>query len=327
MKNYFKKIVGLFIRNNYPESTRQQFYHWLMAGEHRKEKDETLKWVWKEAEKQKYSKPDLKQSYKRLQRESNIPSVSRNKTRTLRIWQVAATILFAVASTSLYFVITNQPDEDLIQHYIPVAQMQEIILPDGTQVQLNSRSTLLYPEAFSGKKRSVFLIGEANFKVKPNKKQPFIVKSDDFQVTALGTEFNVSAYPEDITTTATLISGSIRVDYDNLNTSVILKPNEQLAYNRSNKNHWLSSADLEDVTAWQRGELVFREATLQNIISVLERKYDYTFICHVQEDDRYSFRFRDQAPLNEVLDIICGVVGNIDYQINEKVCKISKKTN
>ena len=45
---------------------------------------------------------------------------------------------------------------------------------------------LLYPEKFTGETRSVYLIGEANFKVKPDKKHPFIVKANDYQVTALG---------------------------------------------------------------------------------------------------------------------------------------------
>ena len=56
---------------------------------------------------------------------------------------------------------------------------------------LNSKSTLFYPESFNGKTRSVYLIGEGYFKVRPDKEHPFIVKGADFQVTALGTEFNV----------------------------------------------------------------------------------------------------------------------------------------
>ena len=94
--------------------------------------------------------------------------------------------------------------------------------------------------------------------MKPDKKHPFIVKSNDFQVTALGTEFNVSAYPENPIIAATLISGSVLVEYNKLNSQVILKPDEQLAYNRQTYRHSLSTPDMRDVTAWQRGELVFR---------------------------------------------------------------------
>ena len=92
--------------------------------------------------------------------------------------------------------------------------MRSLTLPDGTKVQLNSKSTRLYPQEVTGDSRSVFLLGEANFKVKPDKKRPFIVKSNDLQITALGTEFNVSAYPESQEIATTLISGSIRVDYN-----------------------------------------------------------------------------------------------------------------
>ncbi len=34
---------------------------------------------------------------------------------------------------------------------------------------------------------------------------------------------------------------------------------------------------MNDVTAWQRGELVFREMSIKEIITILERKYPYTF--------------------------------------------------
>jgi len=39
----------------------------------------------------------------------------------------------------------------------------------------------------------------------------------------------------------------------------ILKPNEQLAYNKNTHYHSLDHPDMKEVTAWQRGELVFRE--------------------------------------------------------------------
>lgn len=204
--------------------------------------------------------------------------------------------------------------------------MRSLTLPDGTKVQLNSKSTLLYPQEFTGDSRSVFLLGEANFKVKPDKKRPFIVKSNDLQITALGTEFNVSAYPESPEIATTLISGSIRVDYNNLTTSVILHPNEQFAYNRNNKKYDLSNPDMDDVTAWQRGELVLQKMTLTDIINVLERKYPYAFVYSIKnlKNDRFSFRFKDNAPLEEVMEIIVNVVGQMDYRIVEDKCYLTR---
>ena len=52
MKNYFQKILTLFTGHEYPESTRQEFYRWLVDKEHLSEKDEALQNLWEEALKQ-----------------------------------------------------------------------------------------------------------------------------------------------------------------------------------------------------------------------------------------------------------------------------------
>lgn len=328
MKNYFQKILALFTRNEYPESTQQEFYQWLVDEKHDTEKDEALKSIWQEALKQGTA-PDIRPSYEQLRKTVGIPSVKKErKFRPIHIWQAAAAVFFIVAASSIYFsTIGKDAEVDLIQQYIPTAEVRTLTLPDGSQVQLNSQSTLLYPQNFTGKDRSVFLIGEANFKVKPDKKHPFIVKSNDFQVTALGTEFNVSAYPENPVLAATLISGSVLVEYNDLKSQVILKPNEQLAYNKNSRQYSQSNPNMNEVTAWQRGELVFREMTLKDIITILERKYPYTFeyqLKHLKQD-RFSFRFKDQAPLSEVMDVIVSVVGNMDYKIKDDHCYLRSK--
>ena len=327
MKNYFQKIITLFTGNDYPESTQQDFYKWLVDEEHTSEKDEALQKLWDEAHK-RGTATDMQESYELLKKNAGIPPIQRKRTiRPIHMWQVVAAVFFIVAASSVYLsTIGKDAEENLIQQYIPTAEIRTLTLPDGTQVQLNSQSTLLYPQEFTGDSRSVFLLGEANFKVKPDKKRPFIVKSNDLQITALGTEFNVSAYPESQEIATTLISGSIRVDYNNLTTSVILHPNEQFAYNRNNKKYDLSNPDMDDVTAWQRGELVLQKMTLTDIINVLERKYPYAFVYSIKnlKNDRFSFRFKDNAPLEEVMEIIVNVVGQMDYRIVEDKCYLTR---
>lgn len=328
MKNYFQKILTLFTRSEYPKSTQQEFYRWLVDKEHTSEKEDALLTLWQEALQQKIVS-NTHQSYEQLRKNANIPSIRKERRiRPVHIWQAVAAVFFLLAASSIYLsTIGKDATPDLLQQYIPTAETRTLILPDGTEVQLNSQSTLLYPQEFTGKDRSVFLLGEANFKVKPDKKHPFIVKSNDFQVTALGTEFNVSAYPENAITAATLISGSVLVEYNNLNSQVILSPNEQLAYNRHTRFHCLNNPDMMDVTAWQRGELVFREMNIQDIITILERKYSYTFEYQLKniKEDKYSFRFKEQATLSEVMDVIVNVVGQMDYKIKGKRCYLIPK--
>ena len=188
--------------------------------------------------------------------------------------------------------------------------MRNITLPDGTQVLINSQSTLLYPQQFKGDTRCVYLVGEAGFKVKRDEEHPFIVKSSDFQVTALGTEFNVTAYPDEEEVTATLISGKVLVEYNNQQGQEILKPNEQLAYNKRTRSG---------------NVLVFRSMTLEEIFTRLERKYPYTFVYSFRslKEDRFNLTFGQNASMEEVMDIIARVTGNLDYKIVGDKCYIS----
>ena len=67
---------------------------------------------------------------------------------------------------------------------------KNIMLSDGTNVQLNAGSTLSYSKDYNSGNREVFLNGEAYFNVTKNH-VPFIVSTDYAQVTVLGTKFNV----------------------------------------------------------------------------------------------------------------------------------------
>lgn len=327
MKNYIQQLVELFGHNNYSAGTQEKVQQWLANEEHIEEKDKALRDLWAKAGEQKVL-DGMQQSIRRMQQNIGIePAVSR-KNYQLWIWRAAAIFLLAVSSVTFYLMLEKErPEKDLVECYIPIAEVHEVTLPDGTQVMLNSGSTLLYPDRFTGDTRSVYLIGEANFKVEPDKKHPFIVKANDYQVTALGTEFNVKAYPENSEVIATLLEGSVRVEFNNLISRVILKPNEQLIYNKLTRAHSLQLPDIEDVTAWQRGELVFSNMLLEDIFTNLERKFPYTFVYshHSMKKNTYSFRFQKQASLEEVMEIISQVVGDVNFVIEGNKCYVTNK--
>ena len=331
MKNYFRQILTSFTKNHYSETIRQNFYGWLTDKEHAVEKDKALKEIWTAA-RAMGEVPHVEKELERWKRNnglhtaSSVPVTPNRKIRILRLWQsVAAVLLLVVVSLGYLVMQAERTQNDLIQEFIPVAGMRHLSLPDGSQVQLNSKSTLFYPESFNGKTRSVYLIGEGYFKVMPDKEHPFIVKGSDFQVTALGTEFNVNTYSENDEVYTTLVSGSVKVEYDNLISSVILKPNQQLSYNKLTKKSRLQQSQVDDVIAWQRGELVFSDAHLEDIFTRLEHKYPYTFVYsfHSLNNNTYSFRFPKNVTLEEIMLIISQVVGDIHYVIKDNKCYIT----
>lgn len=183
MKNYIQQIIELFGHNEYSLATRRKVQRWLADDNHAEEKKEALHTLWQQAGEQKVPR-GMQQSILRMQQNLGMQSVGSGKKYQLLIWRAAAIFLLAVSSVSIYLMLEkDKPQKDLVECFIPTAEIRELTLPDGTRVMLNSRSTLLYPEQFAGKTRSVYLIGEANFQVKPDEKHPFIVKANDFQIT------------------------------------------------------------------------------------------------------------------------------------------------
>lgn len=326
MENYFDKIIELFVKSDVSTSSQDEFHRWLTGEKFSGEKEKALHELWDNMEEGNPAEisPQTQQSLSNVHKKVK-QRQRKGNTKLLRFWQVSAASLLIALLSTLFFTPDKIPvNPDLIEQYVPVAEMTRLTLPDGTEVQMNSTTTLLYPEQFSGESRSVYLLGEANFKVAKNEKQPFIVKSNDFQVTALGTEFNMKAYPGDSTLSAILLSGSVEVRFNNLASALILKPSEQFTYNRQTKEEMISRPDLYDATAWQKGELVFKSTTLKEIITVLERKYPYSFVyaLNTLKEDRYTFRFKDKTSLQEVMDIIAEVSGHIRYRIEDDKCYI-----
>ena len=276
MKNYIQQIIELFGHNEYSLATRRKVQRWLADDNHAEEKKEALHTLWQQAGEQKVPR-GMQQSILRMQQNLGMQSVGSGKKYQLLIWRAAAIFLLAVSSVSIYLMLEkDKPQKDLVECFIPTAEIRELTLPDGTRVMLNSRSTLLYPEQFAGKTRSVYLIGEANFQVKPD---------------------------------------------------VILKPNEQITYNKQTRKRSLQSPRIEDVTAWQRGELVFSDMHLDEIFTSLERKFPYTFVysLHSLNNKSYSFRFQQRATLEEVMKIITQVAGDVKYIIKGNKCYITDK--
>ena len=123
---------------------------------------------------------------------------------------------------------------------------------------------------------------------------PFVVKSEDMNVTALGTEFNLKAYPSHEEVRSTLLEGKVKVCYGGDKGEFILQPSEQLTYNRLTGTASVTHPVIRDVTAWQQGEIVFCNAPLPDIIQELETRFGYEFVYNASRlpADRYTFRFR-----------------------------------
>src|SRR5690606_31117346 len=112
-----------------------------------------------------------------------------------------------------------------------------------------------YPGHFEDEARVVELAGEAYFDVSEQvssltgKLQPFVVVSDGQKIEVLGTEFNISAYPDDAETRTTLINGSVRVV--TRKGSALIRPGEQARIDAGGLH--VETVETELFTAWKSG--------------------------------------------------------------------------
>lgn len=328
MKNYIREILQSFTSTEHSEKITDEVHSWLLDDNHAGEKDAALREIWKETKGEIDAGTWV--SLAKVYQAIGVYKYNQSQSPLMKIWKYAvAAMITAVVSVSATLFFTQQHAATpgaMAESFTPAGEMENVTLPDGSVVQTNSETLLLYPEEFKGDTRTVYLIGEANFKIRKNPEKPFIVKSSTVSVTALGTEFNVSAYPECLDIVATLINGKVRVDCGE-QASYILTPGQQITYKKSTKQSLLTDANLADATAWQKGQNVFRGKTMEEILLVLGRRFDIVFQYDASQfnNDKYNFHFRENSDIEEIMSIIREVVKGFDYRIDKNVCYINRK--
>ncbi len=155
---------------------------------------------------------------------------------------------------------------------VPRGGEYNLTLSDGTKVWVNADSELRYPVQFTGDTREVTVIGEAYFDVQKQADKPFIVKTELGNITVLGTQFNISSYPEKERLITTLVTGKISCSLPD-GKNIILSPDQQLTVNKDGTTA-LKEVDTHYFTCWKDGIFQFENAKLEDIMDQLARWYD-----------------------------------------------------
>ena len=201
--------------------------------------------------------------------------------------------------------------------YAAFGTRSAITLADGTKVWLNSGTSMRYPDRFTGKKREVFLNGEAYFEVNADPSRPFVVSSPSLMVTATGTKFCVHDYASKSGAEAILVSGKVTVGKQAANNKISfitgLKPGERLLFDKQTRNFSLEQVDPYKYIAWKDGKLIFRNDPLRNVVERISQIYnvDIELQGEALQDYRYRATFQDES-LSEILRLL-KLSSPIDY--------------
>lgn len=174
-------------------------------------------------------------------------------------------------------VIQTFEPSKINQLLMPYGSSSKIILSDNSVVWLNAGSSLIYPSVFSNNTREVVLFGEAYFKVSENEQKPFIVQTSELEIQVMGTEFNVSAYPEDNIIQTVLKKGSVAIRKAGTTKSendLILKPNQLASFDKNTQLARVTNVNTDFYTLWTEGLLCFENLDLNRVVKKIERYYD-----------------------------------------------------
>jgi transmembrane sensor len=233
-----------------------------------------------------------------------------------QVWFRAAVILIAVLSGALFhFLISGSFKEArYTEIVVPLGQMTQINLSDGSKIWLNSGSVFRYPIEFDKSLREVYLDGEAFMEIARDKHHPFIAHTKSFSAEVLGTSFNISAYSTSVHANLTLVEGSVLLCSEDQKWNKTLVPG-QIAEMADGKIHIVSDANTDFYTSWKEGKIVFRNETLEEIAKKMERWYnvEIRFKDVELKGLQFSGTFLKYKPVEQVFKSLSIMNDRIDF--------------
>ncbi|AYL94607.1 FecR family protein [Mucilaginibacter celer] len=237
--------------------------------------------------------------------------------KVVRLWRniaAAAAVVLLITFAALYKneVLNIVDPAKQVELTVAPGKHKQISLPDGTRIWLSPGTHISYPDKFRAKERLVTLEGEAFFDVVHDEDHPFVIQSGQLKTVVLGTSFNVKAYPDQIISEVTVVSGKVGVQEHNLPKSqqVIMTPNQRAIYNKNNR--LLVKEDYPNASeflAQRTGLFSYDGAALQTVIDDLSLQYDIhvTLAPGIAKAGFYGHINTNEA-VDKTLDKLCAVM-------------------
>lgn len=221
-----------------------------------------------------------------LQRTMSRISINTTPVKRMFPWKWVGVAAAAVLITAVAVMVLRPRQQQaevakLMERQNGKATKATIELADGSKIWLNADSKLSYPEVFNNDTREVYLSGEAFFDIAANPKKPFIVHLSSGSIHVLGTSFNIRAYENEAVQTS-VKTGKVAfipvVAAGQQPDTIYITPDEKVTYRHAladDKEEAIvkETTSAEDDKAWTEGRLVFRDKTLEEIASELERTF------------------------------------------------------
>lgn len=305
------------------KSEIEEIERWALEKKENFETLNTIKEIWED----KYPLHEQAVSEERIDSiwEKGFNSEKSSSFVSKSIVKYAAVILFIFGFYSIYyyFIVSDQynKEEKRIEYTVhanPPGKKTKYKLPDGSVVFLNSSSSIEYVKTFNGEERKVHLKGEAYFEVAENIEKPFIVVSNGITTTALGTIFNINAYPGYEIVRVSLLEGKVEIQNPiDGGLPILLLPGKELHVNSKQNTYTEKSFNTASVVGWKEGRLVFIHSDFEKVKLSLERWFGVKILVKGNKPADWSVTtvYKNQSLKNILMDL--QYARQFAYEIND----------
>jgi ferric-dicitrate binding protein FerR (iron transport regulator) len=361
MENEMLEIIIRVLKSEASDDDKQKLTSWLALSQENVEIFKQSESVWNALEIVKTGKEyDSGKAFRSFKEQvSNRLKTSRRIGLYKKIdifIRIAAVLVILIGIGHLFTKPIDksiQSDPSVFEIISPRGSKTQVLLPDGSKVWLNSESKIRYFNNYNQSGREVILEGEGYFEVKKNPDKPFVVTASDIRIKALGTIFNIKAYPEENTIETTLVEGRLEVESGasgKVNKLVTLEPNQKVTFFNKNEvveeqknieeNQKVENAppvkavmdkiiskekvDPSLITSWKNNILYFDNENFQDLAFKLERRFGVTI--HFENESlkqlRFTGKFRDTI-IEQVLEAL-QFASPFDYRFDDNNIYLSE---
>lgn len=179
----------------------------------------------------------------------------------------------AAASAAAAYAVVHPPLDlwpsfaELRADYRTATGVQrQFTLPSDVLVHMNTQTSVALRSSEGDEDRLELVTGEASFVSMPQMQRPFVVLAADGSVMTKRAHFDVRRAESAVCVTC--IDGAVSVARQA--ESKVVGAGQQIRYDRNGLGN-VVSADLELVTAWQQGVLIFRLTPLSEVVEEINR--------------------------------------------------------
>ena len=340
-----KKLVENYLNNQCSNGELDIVLDWFSKSAHTADGEALLYNIWENLSKQEMGvRPDFDIILSKIHHEINLRQTktfieesendliryNRRKYLIKIIRNAAAILLIPVLglgifySSKYYFLRAVHSSANMAYNevFASVDAITKATLPDGSNVWLNHSSSIRYPAVFQGSSRSVELKGEAYFEVSNNPNMPFLVNTGDLQIKAIGTTFNVMAYPEESKIETSLIDGIVEIQKsgEGGKAEVIckMKPTDLAIYNKKSEEIFTKTISDDRYFSWKDGKLIFTAETMEEVIKKLSRWFNVEILIKdpALKDLTFTATFVHET-LPQVLELL-SISLPVSYSVSDR---------